>query len=125
MPEIKSYFAKNPLIYVENKQLFKNLNDFFSQLSAERMANYMCLTYVNTEMGYLGMNTSHYFTMDTLQNIKNFEDKFTGGSIYEKDKVAQIVFPLISNYLFVSKCVDLKVLERIQKMVDQIKVCIN
>lgn len=114
------YLSKNPFVYANNRTFLGELNDYYSKLSNEMLANYLCIYYINSQINYLDFEAEKYVDKNSIEEVNNL--KTTDSNDMDKIKLIDTYFSLISDHLFVNRCVDKKAIEIVQKMVDQVKV---
>ncbi|KAI6189415.1 Phosphate-regulating neutral endopeptidase [Aphelenchoides bicaudatus] len=118
LPELRDYLSTNPYIYVTNKQFFVEMNNYYSKLDVETMANYLCIKYIDYMIGYTGFDVTQSFDAEVRRELKKLPhaDLQT-----EKHDMLSDYFPLVDDHLYVEQCVDKEALAETQKMVGQVR----
>lgn len=129
MPEVKKYLSNNPVVYVQNKTLINELNKYYSTLSKELLANYLCYYYIQSQSTYLNFYDNEIFKMSESQsNSKSSENQSNSNESNENSIEANInskiekQFPLVADHLFVAKCVGPQKIENVKKIFERVRV---
>jgi hypothetical protein len=123
LPEIRKYLLTDPNIHVDNKQLFTQLNAFYSKMDRSLFSNYLCIGYFHSQVEFVGFDHREQMNPHAIMIIEPMYIKYKN---VDKIETLNANFPLIFDHLFINNCVDLKALNEVRKMAEQIRVsCVS
>lgn len=126
-PKLIAYLNENPIVYLNTKQLLSNLNNYYSSLDSEAMANYLCSFYLLNHKDRLEEEDDESGESES-DSLEDKLDMLKLGIIPNASNetvvvgLIKIFMGFVSDYLFVNECADANALKEVARMVDEIQV---
>ncbi|KAI6177577.1 Phosphate-regulating neutral endopeptidase [Aphelenchoides bicaudatus] len=111
--KLKNHLRSNPEILLDKKKLLISLDNFYSQMHIGVLADHLCIEYLLEQSTHLNLTGHDY--------IGSAEDAFVEPDRIDTLLLVQTKFPLIADYLFVSKCTSPATIQTIKAMVEPIR----